>query len=133
MEDQLNFIQNQLWALLTLMFLFVLSNVYCYITKNDEKKKKDDLERMWEQGNINDLINQSEKILQENPYNFDALFYGAKAMASQNNYEDAIKQYKKIIEIEPGFRSSMQSQIDELTEILNEGSIENASLESTDK
>jgi hypothetical protein len=49
MEDQVQFIQYQLWALIGLFLALVLTNVVCYLTRGATSSQDDDRFReMWE-------------------------------------------------------------------------------------
>lgn len=55
-----------------------------------------------------ECIKQIEKVLEKEPKNVKALYRLAQALESRKDYDEAIIEYKKILEIEPDNKAAQQ-------------------------
>lgn len=55
-----------------------------------------------------ECIKQIEKVLEKEPKNVKALYRLAQALESRKDYDEAIVEYKKILEIEPDNKAAQQ-------------------------
>jgi len=94
-------------------------NLLEYATPMDEKHKED-FEKQLISGRLNsalvhlklretaECIKQIEKVLEKEPKNVKALYRLAQALESRKDYDEAIVEYKKILEIEPDNKAAQQ-------------------------
>jgi hypothetical protein len=113
MEQDLAFIQVQLWVVIGLFAVFVLTNVLVATTRRREKTKEPRFGQMWDKDQLDELIRQSEQYLREYPNHQTALYFGAKALIVKKRFSEARKNLDKLSEIEPGLRSSYEELIEE--------------------
>ena len=118
MEQEIQFIQYQLWFLIGILALLVATNVICYFSRKSEEDKSQNFSEMWSKGQLDELVIKSRECLLEYPNQQDALYFGAKAMIAQRkNLDEARKYLERFVEIEPSFSEAMQESIDEINKI----------------
>lgn len=114
MEDELAFVQLQLWVVIGLLAFFVLTNLLCRIFGcewSDEKIYA----KMWQKGEVDKLLKLAELRLAENPHDIGALYFGARAMVARGRNDDARRLLERLSVIEPSLRSACQEEIGELS------------------
>jgi tetratricopeptide (TPR) repeat protein len=67
-------------------------------------------------GNYNEVISACEEVLEKYPFHSDATWYLARAYFGLNKQPEAIKYFKKAVELVPSWKDSANEYI----EILNE-------------
>lgn len=113
MEQQLAFIQNQLWALIALLLIFVGGNLFCYLTRNKtDSKEQPEFGEMWDKGEIDELLNESESFLKKYPNHSSALYFRAKALIARQQYIEAKKLLNKFIINYPDFKESINELLE---------------------
>ena len=118
MEQDLLFIQNQLWAVIALFLVLIASNIVCYFARKNEKGNEPQFGDMWDKGEIDKLIIKSNEHLLTYPNHQSALYFGAKALiAKKENISEAIKRLNQLKENEPTLRVSVQELLDEINQI----------------
>ncbi len=95
MEEQILFIQYQIWGVIVLLIIFVVGNVFCYLTRTKERKLSPEFGDLWDKGKIEELLSESESYLKEYPNYSSALYFRAKALISCKRFDEA----KNCIEI----------------------------------
>ena len=120
MEDELAFVQLQLWVVIGLLAFFVLTNILCRIFGcewSDEKVYA----KMWQKGEIDKLLRAAELRLAENPHDIGALYFGARAMVARGRYDDARKHLERLSIVEPSLRRACLEEIAELDRLASDG------------
>ena len=118
MEQELQFIQYQLWAVIGLFLLLFASNVICYFSKKGGSNLGLSFGEMWDKGELDKLITKSREFLIEYPNHQSALYFGAKALvAKKENLSEAKRHLNKLLEIEPTLSEQVQEIIDEIDKI----------------
>jgi FK506-binding protein 4/5 len=94
-------------------------NLLEYSNPMDEKYK-DDFDKQLISGRLNsalvhlklretaESVKQLEKVLEKEPKNVKALYRLAQAFETRKDYNDAINEYKKILDIEPDNKAAQQ-------------------------
>jgi cytochrome c-type biogenesis protein CcmH/NrfG len=113
MQQELAFIQIQLWVVIGLLAVFVLTNLYVATTRRRGKPDEPRFGQMWDKNQLDELILKSEEHLREYPNHQSALYFGAKALIVRKRFSEAQRKLDKLLQIEPGLRSSYQDMIDE--------------------
>lgn len=92
MEQELAFIQNQLWVLIALLSIFVGGVIYCNLSRKNETIYKDitNFGELWDKGEIDELLINTEKHLKDYPNHSSALYFRAKSLISVNKSSEAI-------------------------------------------
>jgi len=115
MEQDLQYIQYQLWFVIALFALLIATNIVCYFVRKGERNKEPKFSEMWDKDKLDELIKKSSEYLLEYPNHPGALYFGAKALvARKDNLGEARRRLNKLIETEPSLRSSVQEVLDEL-------------------
>jgi len=115
MEQELQFIQNQLWFVIALFALLIATNIVCYFVRKSEKGSDPKFGEMWDKDQLDMLIKKSSECLVEYPNHSGALFFGAKALiARKENIAEARRRLTKLLDIEPSLKDSVQEILDEL-------------------
>ena len=118
MEQDLIFIQNQLWAVIALFVILIASNVACYLVRKNEKGNEPQFGDMWDKGEIDKLIIKSNEHLLMHPNHQSALYFGAKALiAKKENIPEAINRLSLLKANEPTLRASVQELLDEVNQL----------------
>jgi cytochrome c-type biogenesis protein CcmH/NrfG len=114
MQEDLAFVQLQLWVVIGLLGVFVLTNIYCYLaTRQQRKSDEPSFSSMWDKDQLDNLIQRSQEYLRKYPNHQSALYFGAKALIARRRFSEARINLEKLSEIEPSLRSSYQDMIDE--------------------
>ncbi len=114
-EQELQFLQYQIWFLMVLFIAFIALNFYFRITKKLDDKDKPDFSEMWYKGDLDKLITSSRKRLSNHPNDTDALFWGAKALMTKSNcLEEAKNNLEKLKNSEPAWKDHTQELIDDI-------------------
>ena len=113
MEQDLAFIQVQLWVVIGLFAVFVLTNVLVATTRRRKNTEEPRFGQMWDKDQLDKLIRESEEYLREYPNHQGALYFGAKALIVRKRYSEARRNLDKLSKIEPSLRSSYQDMIEE--------------------
>jgi hypothetical protein len=115
MEQELQFIQIQLWFVIALFLVLITTNIICYFVRKNEKKTEPEFGVMWDKDQLDELIKKSREYLVEYPNHPGALYFGAKALvARKENIEEARRRLNKLLEIEPSLKDSVQDILNEL-------------------
>nr|BDD47817.1 hypothetical protein 4 [Gammaproteobacteria bacterium] len=115
MEQELQFIQYQLWFVIALFALLIATNVVCYFVRKSEKDNQPKFGDMWDKDQLDVLIEKSSEYLIENPNHPGALYFGAKALIARNkNIEEARRRLTKLLHNEPTLKDSVQEILEEL-------------------
>jgi len=118
MEQELQFIQYQLWFVIALFLILVATNVVCYFVRKSEKDNDPGFGEMWDKGEIDKVIKKSGEHLIEYPNHAGALYFGAKALVAKRiELTEAKRRLVKLQEIEPTTAASTQELIDEIVKI----------------
>lgn len=118
MEEQLQFIQYQLWGLIGLFLVLVLTNVICYLTRQNTNSTEDERFReMWEKGQIDKLAEEAEQYLQKYPNNANALYFGARALILKRRFPTAKSWFRKLAEISPSLSETVSEEIQAIEEL----------------
>ena len=118
MEQELRFIQNQLWAVISLFLILIASNIVCYVLRKSEKNNDPQFDEMWNKGEIDKLIKESKKYLVKYPNHLGALYFGAKALLAKKENLPVAKSYlKKLQNIEPGINDEVEKILSEIENI----------------
>ncbi len=118
MEQELQFIQYQLWFVIALLLLPIARNVFCYFVRKSEEKNDLRFGEMWDKGELDRLINQSRDHLREYPNHQGALYFCAKALvAKRENLSEAKMYLTKLLEIEPTLSNQIQDILSEIEKI----------------
>lgn len=118
MEQELQIIQNQLWFLIALFALLVATNIGCYFSKLSEKSKSPRFGEMWDKGELDKLLKESQEYLYEYPNHQSAMYFRAKALlAKRKSLPEAKMHLKKLQEMDPSFNDQIQEILDEIENI----------------
>ena len=118
MEQDLQFIQYQLWFVIALFLLLIATNVVCYFVKKSEKGNDPHFDEMWDKGDIDNLLKKSREYLVEYPNHTSALYFCAKALvAKRENLPEAKGYLIKLLQNEPTVSAQVQEIIDEIQKI----------------
>jgi cytochrome c-type biogenesis protein CcmH/NrfG len=114
MQEQLDFIQLQLWLLVSLFSLLILTNVICYLKRNESNKRDEPaFSLMWDKDQLEELIEKARTYLQQYPNHQSALYFGAKALIVKQQFGEAAGYLERLSRIEPSLRDGYQDMIDE--------------------
>jgi len=115
MEQEIQFIQYQLWFVIALFALLIATNVVCYFLRKRDKDNEPKFGNMWDKDQLDVLIKKSSEYLVEYPNHPGALYFGAKALiARKENIAEARRRLTKLLDSEPTLRDSVQEMLDEL-------------------
>lgn len=118
MEQELQFIQYQLWFVIALFLLLIATNVVCYFVRKSEKDNDPHFGEMWDKGEIDNLLKKSREYLIEYPNHTSALYFCAKALvAKKENLPEAKVYLNKLSKNEPTVSAQVQEIIDEIEKI----------------
>jgi len=118
MEQDLTFIQNQLWAVIALFIILIGSNVVCYFLRQSDKDNEPQYGDMWEKGEVDKLISKTNEHLLSHPNHAGALYFSAKAFVSKKeNISEAVRRLNILKENEPTLKISVQELLDEIQQI----------------
>ena len=118
MEQEIQFIQYQLWFVIALFFLLIATNVICYFVRKSEKDNDPRFGEMWEKGEIDKLLKKSGEYLIDYPNHAGALYFRSKALvAKRESLPEARGYLKKLIQNEPTLIDQTQKIIDEIEKI----------------
>jgi len=115
MLEEVTFVQNQLWAVIALLTVLIVSTVVCNLTRKAEKKTESEkFPELWELGKLDDLIVRSTDYLKEYPNNVNALYFGAKALVVRKQYIEVKERVSKLFEIEPSLKEAVKEILEEI-------------------
>lgn len=118
MEQQLQFIQHQLWFVIGLFLLLIATNIVCYFIRKTDKEKEPRFGEMWDKGDLDNLIRKSREYLIEYPNHQGALYFCAKALvAKKENLAEARSHLLKLQQMDPTLSKPAQEVIDEIQKI----------------
>ena len=89
MEEQILFIQYQLWGVLALLGIFVAGNIFCQYTRSKNKNYIPEFSSLWDKGEIDELLNETESYLKEFPHYSHALYFRSRALIKRKRYKEA--------------------------------------------
>ena len=117
MESKLDLIVLQNWALIGLLIVLVAMSAYCGYHNLKNMRRSEDrhdsrLGELWDEDKVEELEKLAIEILEKYPNHIDALYFLGKVLAKKGESEEAIKQWKKVQEIEPGLHISMKNLIE---------------------
>ena len=115
MEEQLTFIQYQLWAVIGLLAAFVITNLICYYTKKTEEPESD-FSALWDKGEIDELLIKAKKHLASFPNNSSALYFYSRALITKEQYIEAKELLERLLVNEPTLRKDIQETLDSISE-----------------
>jgi len=117
MEQQLAFIQNQLWALIALLLIFVAGIIFCNLSRKNETIYKDitNFGELWDKGEIDDILVKTKEHLESFPNHSSALYFRAKALITVKKYEEA----KPLLDTLSLNHPELDIEIDELYKATN--------------
>ena len=117
MEQELAFIQNQLWVLIALLSFFVAGVIYCNLSQKKETIYKDvtNFGELWDKGEIDELLINTKKHLENYPNHSSALYFRAKALITVEKYEEA----KPLLDTLSLNHPELNIEIDELYKAAN--------------
>lgn len=119
MEQEFAFIQNQLWVLIALFTILLAGNLFCYLTRTKEREISPAFGDMWDRGEIDEILSESESYLKEYPNFSSALYFRAKALITRKQYEEAKTNLDVLLKNHP----DLNPEINELLETIeNENS-----------
>ena len=115
MEQEILYIQHQLWFVIALFLLLIGTNIVCYFAKKSEKSKEPNFGEMWNKGEIDALIKRAREYLIEYPNHAGALYFCAKALVAKRvNFSEAKEYLNKVLQNNPTFSVQVQEIIDEI-------------------
>ena len=118
MEQQLQFIQQQLWFVIGLFLLLIATNIICYFVRKTDRDKEPRFGEMWDKGDLDKLIKKSREHLIEYPNHQSALYFCAKALvAKKESLAEAKRHLTKLQEIDPTLSKQAQEVVDEIKKI----------------
>ena len=118
MEQELQFIQYQLWFVIALFLLLIATNIVCYFVRKSEKKNEPQFGQMWDKGEIDELLRRSREYLIEYPNHTSALYFCAKALvAKRENLAEAKGYLNKLLQNEPTVSAQVQEVINEIEKL----------------
>jgi len=118
MEQEIEFIQYQLWFLIGVLALVVITNVICYFSRKSDEDNSPNFSKMWDKGQLDELVTKARECLLKYPNKQDALYFGAKAMIAQRkNLDEARKYLERFVKLEPSFSEAMQESINEINKL----------------
>jgi len=120
MEEQILFIQYQVWAVIALLVIFVSGNLLCYLTRNTKSSDEfPEFGAQWDKGEIDELLKDTESYLEEFPNYSSALYFRAKALIARKRYTEAKKHLNMLLLNHPEYKEN----VTELLEVVeNENS-----------
>jgi tetratricopeptide (TPR) repeat protein len=98
MQHDLAFVQNQLWAVIALIGLFIVTNFLCNL---QQRKRKSDLLKMWDRNELDKLLEACSARRKKFPNHPDGYYFAAKALAAKHDYPAAKAMLERLMEIEP--------------------------------
>lgn len=117
MEDKLDLIIIQNWALLGLLAFLVISNIACNLYSRLRDKNFDEgpqFGNLWETDQIDELLKESDKMLNEYPNRVDALYFRALALRKIGKHEEALNYFERVIEVDPSFSDQCVREINDI-------------------
>ena len=118
MEQQLQFIQYQLWFVIALFLILIATNVVCYFVRKSDKDNDPKFGEMWNKGDIDALLKKSREYLIEYPNHASALYFCAKALvAKRENLSEARGYLNQLLQNEPRVTAQVQEVIKEIEKI----------------
>lgn len=118
MSSELAFIKLQLWIVIGMLLLFMISNILCLIIDRNDKRQQR-FGEMLDRGELDKLIEKSESRLRSHPHDVGALYYGARAMMAKARYEEARANLERITLIQPTLREACQKEIAEIDSVID--------------
>ena len=116
MASDISFVQTQLWVVIGLLVFFVASNIMCQVwnrrTARDEKAKPK-FGEMFDKDELDELLTAADAYLETYPNDHSALYFSAQTLMSRGSYDEAHRRFKRIVELDPTMRSSIQAYLDE--------------------
>jgi len=112
-------IELQLWIIIGLFCLVLVGQLFCaFLGRAKDSDKNDRFFEMWEKGELDELIAESQEALQERPNIKDALFFGGKALHARGKYQKAKEYFDRLIAIEPSLKLSLEETLKSIDEEL---------------
>ena len=106
-------IELQLWIIIGLFSAVLMGQIICALTsKSSPKNSKGRFSTLWDEAKYDELIAQSAIALKEKPNLQDALYFGAKALHVNGEFEKAKEYYNRLIEAEPTLKRSIKNDLD---------------------
>ena len=99
-----------------LLIFFVAANILCRVF-NCGQPRESKFGEMWDKGNIDELIERTQRHLQDHPHDISALYFGAKALAARGLYDSARSRLRRLMLIEPALHKECQEQLDAIDEM----------------
>ena len=105
-------IELQLWIIIGLFCLVLVGQLFCAFYRRAKADDREDrFYEMWEKGELDDLIVESQATLQDRPSNKDALYFGSKALHARGQYQKAKEYIERLILIEPSLKDSLEETL----------------------
>ena len=98
MEASLAFVQIQLWVVIALLVIFIVSNLLCNL---EQRRRKSNLLKMWDRNELDELLDACALRRKKFPNHPDGYYFAAKALAAKHDYQGAKAMLERLIEIEP--------------------------------
>ena len=116
MASEMSFVQTQLWVVIGLLVSFVASNILCQIWNRRaarDERSKPKFGEMFDKDELDELLAAAGSYLQTYPNDHSALYFSAQTLMSRGSYNEAHRRFKRIVELDPTMRSSIQPYLDE--------------------
>ena len=120
MEQKLDLIITQNWALLVMLALLFVSTLTCNIynfRKSQRVEEDPQFGNLWDTDQIDELLKQSDKMLDAYPNRVDALYFRGKALRKIGKHQEAIYYFKRLQEIDPSFEKEATRQLADIQEV----------------
>lgn len=122
MEEELLFIQYQLWGLIGLFVIFMAANIACNLAKkqnNEPVSEADHYPELWDGNKLDELIERSTQHLEKYPNSVNALYFGAKALIVKGRYTEAKERVAHIEKVEPRMKETVIEILQEIEDAEN--------------
>lgn len=114
MEDKLDLIVLQNWILLALLLGLLANTIFFNLRNRRMLTKEVSFSNLWESDKIEELLSESDAILNRYPNRVDAIYYRARALRKIGNDEKALEYFQRLANVDPSFREEAERQIHDI-------------------
>ena len=119
MTSKLDLIIFQNWLLLAVLLVLLISNLainwkQIKRNKNHSDRNADLLADLWERGEIEEVLIETEVMLTELPNRVDALYFRGKAMLNIENFDEAKALFQKMAKADFMLRETAEEYLREV-------------------
>jgi hypothetical protein len=111
LESTLAYIQAQLWAVIGLLVIFIVTNILCNIAKG-RNPYRPNFKSMWETNRLDELLSSSAAYRRKYPNSSDAHYFAIKALLATGRLAEARELATRLQTIEPTLAKATEEWLD---------------------